>query len=526
MTDILLKAIDANADFVVLVEWVIPDGSAVTLNETICRVETSKTVLEIEASSTGTLMHRVKLGDKVAVGDVIASICDSGQEWVPVNQAAQAVNGVQSDRVSRKAMELMEKYCLDISDFPAQGFISADNVEKHYLKQQLKSQLSSGGVFPFLDGIELSGLTFPEGSSDLPEGYLSPEFLNRLRADPDTFRNLSEKERLGLLRQNGALIGDGVHLGTGVFICSPQIVLADGVSIEAGSEVWCAERFIMGPLARFGPRLSLKCQQAIIGAAVWAENDITIGGGGHRDPWAVITIGDNCYIGSEVFLNTCRPVLVGRNVFITNRATLLTHNVGHSYLHGHENRFAAVVLEDVSQVGINTVIYAGARIGRGAVVGSNSYVVDSIAAGKLAFGVPARAVGDAQQVLSPQRQITRAREMFDDFFRLLSAKGYHIEALTFQENQAFIVENEGNKFGLILQTNSTLGTLSEGIQWVVWTLASSLQAQSESIVMMDLLTPRISGEGNAVWTGTVCEYLRKRGLKIHSTPWRYQGGLI
>ena len=526
MTDILLKTVDANADFVVLVEWVVPDRGAVVSGATICNVETSKTVLEIKATSTGTLMHRVKLGDRVAVGDVIASIFESDHKQLPTTQVAKAVNSTVNDRVSGKAKELIEKYCLDISNFPAQGFISADDVEKHYLKRQLERQLSTGGIFPLLDDIDLSGLTFPEGSGELSEGYLSPEFLNRLRDDPDTFRNLPENERLELLRQNGASIGDGVRLGVGVFIYSPQIVLADDTSIEAGSEVWCAERFIMGPLARFGPRLSLKCQQAIIGAAVWGENDVTIGGGGHRDPWAVITIGDNCYIGSEVFLNTCRPVLVGRNVFITNRATLLTHNVGHSYLHGHENRFAAIVLEDVSQVGFNAVIYAGARIGRGAVVGSNSYVVDSIPAGKLAFGVPARAVGDAQQALTPQRQMTRAREIFDDFFRLLSVKGYQTEALSIQENEAFTVEYDGIKFGLILQTNPTLGPPSKDIYWVIWTLVPSSQAQSESIVMMDLLTPHISGEGNAVWTSTVCEYLRKRGLKIHSTPWRYQGGLI
>lgn len=526
MTDILLKALDANADFVVLVEWVIPDGSSVTSGTTICHVETSKTVTEIEATADGILTHRVKVGDKVAVGNVIASISGSGQKKLPVNEAVLAVTSSANDRVSRKAKELMEKYHLDISDFPAEGFISAADVEKRYLEQQLDSQLSTGGIFPLLEGVDLSGLTFPKGSGDLPEGRLSPEFLNRLRADPEAFRSLPENERLALLRQHGASIGEGVRLGGGVFMCAPQIVLADGASIEAGGEVWCAERFIMGPLARFGPRLNLRCQQAIVGAAVWAENDITIGGGGHRDPWAVITVGDNCYIGSEVFMNTCRPVLIGQNVFITNRATLLTHNIGHSYLHGHENRFSAVVLEDASQIGINSVVYTGARIGRGAVVGSNGYVVDSIPAGKLAFGSPARVIGEAQQILSPQRQTGRAREMFDDLFRLLSAKGYEIQTLTLEDNQAFKVKQAGADFGLVLQTGTLLNVPEKDTNWVVWTLGPSTQTPNNGLVVMDLLTPQMSGTGNPIWTGTVCEYLRKRGLKIQPTPWRYQGGLI
>ncbi|MES1976559.1 MAG: biotin/lipoyl-containing protein [Pseudomonadota bacterium] len=526
MIDIPLKPLDANADFVVLVEWVIPDGSAVVSGETICHVETSKTVTEIVAPSNGVLIHRVKVGEKVEVGAVLASISELSETPSLGSGSASPNPMAVNARVSRRAQDLMGKYHLDIADFPAEGFISASDVEKRFAQHEIERHLSGGGIFPLLDGINLSGLTFPEGSSELSDGRLTPEFLLRLRADPDAFRALSENERLDLLRQHGASIGDGVRLGAGVFICAPQIVLAAGASIEAGGEVWCAERFIMGPLARFGPRLSLRCQQAVIGAAVWAENDITIGGGGHRDPWAVITIGDNSYIGGEVFLNTCRPVLIGQNVFVTNRATLLTHNIGHSYLHGHENRFSAVVLEDASQVGINTVVYAGARVGRGAVIGSNGYVVDSIPAGKLAFGVPARVVGEAQQTLSPQRQAARAREIFDDLFRLLSAKGYETARLVLEGNQAFTVKNAESEFGLVLQTDPLAGTLGENISWVVWTLAPSLEVPQEGVVIMDLLTPLISGAGNPVWVGTLCEYLRKRGLKIQPTPWRYQGGLI
>jgi hypothetical protein len=171
-------------------------------------------------------------------------------------------------------------------------------------------------------------------------------------------------------------------------------------------------------------------------------------------------------------------------------------------------------------------VYTGARIGRGAVVGSNGYVVDSIPAGKLAFGSPARVIGEAQQTLSPQRQMGRAREMFDDLFRLLSAKGYEIQALTLEENQAFKVKHAGVEFGLVLQTGTLSNVPEKDTNWVVWNLGPSAQTPNNGLVVMDLLTPQMGGTGNPIWTGTVCEYLRKRGLKIQPTPWRYQGGLI
>lgn len=527
MTDVVLKLLDTNADFVVLVEWLISEGGQVALGETICHVETSKTVVEISAPSTGLLKHRYRIGEKVAVGAVLATIYELNQPIEStVSKVTLDVGNSASERVSRKARQLMNQYGLDISHFPTQGFISAVDVQQLFEQQEHERHLATGGIFRLLDGVDLSGVTFPDGSGDLIEGRLEPEFLARLKADPATFRDLPESERLELLRKHGASIGNGVHLGERTFIFAPQIVLGDGASIEASGEVWCSERFIMGPLAHFGPRLSLRCQQAVVGAAVWAGNDIIIGGGGHSDPWAVIAIGDNCYLGAELHINTCRPVLIGRNVFVTSRATLLTHNIGHSYIHGHENKFAAVVLEDSAQVGINTVVYPGARLGRSAVVGSNGYVIDSIPPGKLALGVPARVVGDAQQVLSPQRQESRAKEILKELYKLLIAKGYKSSDKVADVNEAFIIKHSGKEFGLVFQPEVSEAVLHKGVCWIIWTLSPYRAEPDEGFVVIDLLTPQILGTGEPLWTDTICEYLRKRGLKLHTTPWRYQDGLI
>ncbi len=527
MTDVVLKPLDTNADFVVLVEWVIAEGRRVAQGETICHVETSKTVVEVSAPSAGVLRHCARVGQRLAVGTVLATISLADEpSAATVPKVTPDAGNSPSERVSRKAQQLITQHGLDISHFPARGFISAADVQQLLEQLERERQITTGGIFPLLEGVDISGVTFPEGSGELTEGSLSPEFLARLKANPAAFRDLPENERLELLRKHGASIGRGARLGERTFICAPQIVLGDGASIEAGSDVWCAERFIMGPLARFGPRLNLRCQQAVVGAAVWAEYDIIIGGGGHRDPWAVIVIGDNCYLGAELFINTCRPVLIGRNAFVTNRATLLTHNIGHSYIHGHENKFAAVVLEDLTQVGINTVVYAGARIGRGAVVGSNGYVIDPIPPGKLALGVPARVVGDAQQVLSLQRQEGRAKEMLNDLYKLLAAKGYESTDTAKSINQAFTFKHAGKELGLVLQNEVSISVLPKGVRWIVWTLNPFQTEPDEGIVVIDLLTPHIVGTGDALWTDTICEYLRKRGLKVHTKPWRYQGGLF
>ena len=107
----------------------------------------------------------------------------------------------------------------------------------------------------------------------------------------------------------------------------------------------------------------------------------------------MLTVGDLAFVGDEAFVNVCRPVLIGREVFLTMRSLIVTHNIGHSVLEGFENRFAPVVLEDRAQVGLGAVVYAGCRIGTEAIVASNSYVTSDIAPGSFAIGVPARVTG-------------------------------------------------------------------------------------------------------------------------------------
>ena len=146
----------------------------------------------------------------------------------------------------------------------------------------------------------------------------------------------------------------------------------------------------MGALSRFGHSLELSCRRAWIGSGLWAGARIVIGGGGHRDPWATFGVGDDAFIGDEVFINVGRPVLLGAETFTTMRSMLVTHNIGHSVLEGFENRFAGIVSRIAAQVGLGAVVYAGCRVGREGIVASNSYVVSDIPAGMLAIGVPAR----------------------------------------------------------------------------------------------------------------------------------------
>ncbi len=374
-----------------------------------------------------------------------------------------------------------------------------------------------------LAGIATDGVSLPESLAlGADEGRVDGAFLESLHRDPDGFGSLPSEERVAALREHGARIGEGVTLGKGTLVAAPQIVIDDGVSIGDGGNVRCDEIFAVGPLTHFGPRLEIRCRHAFIGANGHIGRDVRIGGGGARDPWGTFAAGDLLFLGDDAFVNPCRPVLVGREVFLTMRSVIVTHNIGHSVLEGFENRFAPVVIEDRAQVGIGTVVYAGCRIGREAIVGSNSYVVTNIPAGKLALGVPAEVAVSASRPLPPERQAVVLGQMLDDLRELLELLGHDVSPI---EN-GFALRRDGTS-SLVLGVDEVGDGFEPPVadgEVVVLTLRLAGDPPPGCAVL-DLLARRVHGNGGVV-LDSVREFSRKRGIRLEPGPWRYSGGLV
>ena len=195
-------------------------------------------------------------------------------------------------------------------------------------------------------------------------------------------------------------------------------------------------------------------------------------------------------------MNPCRPVLIGSEVYLTQRSTIVTHNIGHSVLEGYENRFAPVVIEDRAQVGIGTVVYAGCRIGQGAIVASSSYVVSDIPAGKLAIGVPARVVGEARIALSRSRQAELARRFVVDLRELLELRGHEVSALEDGDAPAFEVKTEDGPARIVFVERLTAGDLAAAPGGTVaLTLEYSGGELADGCAVLALLAPGCARPG-------------------------------
>ena len=513
MLEIVLTREDANTEYALLAEWLVEDRSEVSAGQPVCVVETTKATVEVEAPGAGTIVQLYGEEVEVELGKTIAYVAETADELASIAadaEAKPAPRPAAGDRkATRKAVELAELHGVDLAEIDKRGFITERDIEA--LLAQRKAAAPAAG--PILAGVSTDGVSLPAVFElDEADGALDPGFLSSL--DHDVFRTLPAADKVASLRAAGARIGEGVDLGEGSLVVAARIVIEDGVRLGPRATVVCEEALAIGELTQFGGDLELRCRRAFLGAGIWGGRSVRFGGGGHRDPWATLAVGDLAFVGDEAFVNVCRPVLMGREVYLTMRSLIVTHNIGHSILEGFENRFASVVLEDRSQVGLGAVLYAGARVGRESIVASNSYVVGEIPARSFAIGVPAKVTGSSSHKLSDARQRELARRFVDDLHELLALRGHAVSAI---EDDGFEVEGTRVAFA---------PSYRGGVDGPAVVLALDVRGDvPDGVAVIDLLGRQVHGDGGVV-LDSVREFCRKRGIKLEPGPWSYPGGLI
>jgi putative colanic acid biosynthesis acetyltransferase WcaF len=104
-------------------------------------------------------------------------------------------------------------------------------------------------------------------------------------------------------------------------------------------------------------------------------------------PWK-LEIGDNAWIGEEVFILNFEPVVIGSNVSVSQRAFLCGGN--HDYrVPSMPYRNGPITLLDGSWVGASCFIGPDVTIGVDTVVGAGSVVTGTLPGGGVYSGNPA-----------------------------------------------------------------------------------------------------------------------------------------
>lgn len=109
-----------------------------------------------------------------------------------------------------------------------------------------------------------------------------------------------------------------------------------------------------------------------------------------------MTIGDNTWIGQQVFIHSAGGVGIGNNVGIGPGVKILTS------VHKEEGiskpilasslEYSRVVIEDDCDLGVNSVILPGVTLGKGTQVGAGAVVTRSFPSYSVVAGVPAKLI--------------------------------------------------------------------------------------------------------------------------------------
>jgi acetyltransferase-like isoleucine patch superfamily enzyme len=126
--------------------------------------------------------------------------------------------------------------------------------------------------------------------------------------------------------------------------------------------------------------------------------------------FGTVVVGESSWVGPNVMLDgSGGGITIGRWCSVSAGVQIYTHDtVERALTFGRaQRRVGAVQIGDGCHLGALTVVAAGVSIGDQCVIGAHSFVNRSIPARSIAFGVPARIVGQVE-VLGDQ-----ARLVFD-----------------------------------------------------------------------------------------------------------------
>jgi acetyltransferase-like isoleucine patch superfamily enzyme len=123
-------------DTVEVVAWLVAEGDRVEAGAAVVEVETSKSVLTLDAHRPGFVSRLAAEGARVRVGEPVAMITDARRERVPDEGPAR-----EPPLVSRKAALLMQQNCLTADDFPRLKVIREQDVTDFVSRYKVAASL-------------------------------------------------------------------------------------------------------------------------------------------------------------------------------------------------------------------------------------------------------------------------------------------------------------------------------------------------------------------------------------------------
>lgn len=111
-----------------------------------------------------------------------------------------------------------------------------------------------------------------------------------------------------------------------------------------------------------------------------------------HENFASLSVGSDCHLGAEVFLDMAGPISIGDRVTISMRTILLTHTDAGDSRCGIGRQVHGIRIEDDVYIGAGVIVLAGVTIGQGAIVAAGAVVHRDVPPRTIVAGVPANSI--------------------------------------------------------------------------------------------------------------------------------------
>ncbi len=479
----------ANDDKALLVEWSVKEESFVKPGDTICLLETAKSLFDLEAMVEGYIVHLAGEGITVTTGQAIGLIGPDINELIEAKKSYicrdTSVNEHITIKATKKAFKLAQDYGVELGSISVNGIIKEEDVKKIILQNRLnKNEIPADICFhhPLKE----------------EKGYVSQEFLSNIIKDP-AFKNLTSDFKIFLYRSYGAYIGKNVRIGSGSIILSKVICLDD--DSEIGNDVSImTERFILGKMSVIGGKANIKTREVIIGDMFFSGDSILIGGGGALGPRSSLHVGNNCLVSSYCILNTGEPIIIKNEVALSPYVQLYTHNHWQNVLNGYMARHASIIIEDGAYITGNSLVVPGIHIGKGSTVLANSVVSSDIDEYTVVSGVPAIPVMKINTNLTEAKKEYIIKDIINEMKCTLEFYRFDSDRVTYLPLCDFKEPIEAD----IILTFEVI----------------NLPENLEKPVVFDLTSYSVYGKETEL-SDEVRNFLRRRGIRFKPIYWRY-----
>lgn len=285
------------------------------------------------------------------------------------------------------------------------------------------------------------------------------------------------------------------------------------------ADIYVTGNCVLGKNSNYGKRMKILCREIKIGDFMHAGDDINLGYGSSTQE-SMISIGNHCFLGHKMIINSEKSVEIGNDVGIGAEAMIWTHGAWLPILEGFPASFLPVKIGDRVWLPARTIVLPGAKIGNNVVISINSVVGGNIPDGALAAGNPARVIKEGMypQKLSAGKKQAVVKEIFFDYLAALEDKGFNRKNSLSNSIATLSVEYKGFSV-LLLQDEDirkALGEINAAQRHLIISFNENgdrIDDMSVNWTLFDLSKLTMTGMVDRL-AEDLRDYLRRRGIKI------------